>query len=61
MFKDIVAGSGISSVRPGEMQGKKYNSKSDVWAVGCILYELCTLRRAFEANTFAVVNIKILR
>ena len=43
------------------MQGKKYNSKSDVWAVGCILYELCTLRRAFEAKTFSVVNIKILR
>ena len=43
------------------MQGKKYNSKSDVWAMGCILYELCALRRAFEANTMAVVTMKVLR
>lgn len=28
----------------------RYNSKSDIWACGCVLYELCTLKRVFEAT-----------
>lgn len=32
--------------------GKPYNNKSDVWALGVLLYELCTTGRLpFEANT----------
>ena len=27
-----------------------YRKKSDIWALGCILYELVTLRKAFEAE-----------
>ena len=34
-----------------EMYGKQpYTDTSDIWALGCILYELCTLKRAFEGN-----------
>ncbi|KAK4880879.1 hypothetical protein RN001_004198 [Aquatica leii] len=30
-------------------EGKDYDEKSDIWAVGCILYELACFRKPFEA------------
>ncbi|XP_030855681.1 serine/threonine-protein kinase Nek9 isoform X2 [Strongylocentrotus purpuratus] len=35
---------------PELVKGQQYNAKSDVWAIGCVLYELLTLRRVFEAS-----------
>ena len=37
-----------------------YNSKGDVWALGCILYELCTFERAFSASNPAALILKII-
>lgn len=34
--------------------------QSDVWALGCILYEMCTLRRAFEGTNMCALVLKIL-
>ena len=31
-----------------EFQGKPYTPKADVWALGCILYFLCTFKTAFK-------------
>ena len=42
---------------PEVCESKPYDFKSDVWALGCILYELCALDHAFGAsNLLAVVN-----
>ena len=48
-------------ISPELCEGKPYNAKSDVWALGCVLYELCALKRAFEAPTLPALILKIMR
>lgn len=36
---------------PEVAQRRPYNAKSDVWALGCILYECCTGRHPFTGNS----------
>ena len=40
---------------------KPYNEKSDIWALGCILYELCTFKHPFETTNQAALVNKILK
>lgn len=28
---------------------KPYSYKSDIWSLGCVFYEICNLRHAFDA------------
>jgi NIMA (never in mitosis gene a)-related kinase len=44
---------------PEVCQGKPYDSKADVWAVGVILYELITLKKPFDSDTISGVFDKI--
>ncbi|XP_053796319.1 serine/threonine-protein kinase Nek1 isoform X9 [Vidua chalybeata] len=38
---------------PEICQNKPYNNKSDIWALGCVLYEMCTLKHALIADEFS--------
>lgn len=46
---------------PEVCQNKPYTYKSDVWALGCILYELCTLKHAFCAENLLGLVFKIVQ
>jgi NIMA (never in mitosis gene a)-related kinase len=40
---------------PEVCTGKGYDTKADVWSLGCVLYELCTWRRPFEGEALAAI------
>ena len=44
---------------PEVCKSEPYTSKSDVWALGCILYELCTLKKCYEADNLLGLVYKI--
>ena len=46
---------------PEICEEKPYNEKSDVWALGCILYEMVTFKHPFNASNQAALYIKILK
>ncbi|VDD86563.1 unnamed protein product [Enterobius vermicularis] len=44
---------------PEICEGRSYNEKSDLWSLGCVLYELCELRKAFDGNLLPAIVMKI--
>jgi len=40
---------------------KPYNDRSDVWAYGCVIYEMCTLQHPFDAKNQVALLAKIVR
>ena len=43
------------------VQGKAYDGKTDVWAIGCVLYEMCALKKAFDASNLGAITVKVMR
>ena len=46
---------------PELCKGKPYGTESDVWALGCVLYELCMRKHAFQGPSLPATVMKIMR
>ncbi|KAH8337627.1 hypothetical protein KR074_000850 [Drosophila pseudoananassae] len=45
---------------PEMCEGKEYDNKSDIWALGCILGEMCCLKKTFAASNLSELVTKIM-
>ncbi|XP_034429189.1 serine/threonine-protein kinase Nek5 isoform X2 [Hippoglossus hippoglossus] len=50
-----------SYISPEICESRPYNNKTDIWSLGCVLYELCTLRHPFEGSSLRQLVSKICR
>lgn len=46
---------------PEMCQSQPYNYKSDIWSLGCVLYEMCALEAAFSGNDLGLLVSKIIK
>ncbi len=44
-----------------QCEGKAYNDRSDIWAMGCILYEMACLQKTFEGSNLPALVNKIMK
>ncbi|NXN92987.1 NEK11 kinase, partial [Rhinopomastus cyanomelas] len=44
---------------PEALKHQGYDTKSDIWSLGCILYEMCCMEHAFTGHNFLSVVLKI--
>jgi NIMA (never in mitosis gene a)-related kinase len=46
---------------PEACQSEPYTTKSDIWALGCVIYELCCLKQPFQADNLLGLVFKIVQ
>ena len=44
---------------PEQIEEKNYNEKSDIWSLGCLLYEMATFRPPFQAKNQIMLALRI--
>ena len=52
---DTVCGS-PSYMAPEVTRGQRYDHRADLWSLGCVLYELCGLEKAFSGSLAHVME-----
>ena len=60
--KEMFAYSNVGTpyyMSPEQVDENKYNEKSDIWSLGCFLYELAALHPPFEAHNHLSLALKI--
>ena len=60
--KEMFAYSNVGTpyyMSPEQVDENKYNEKSDIWSLGCFLYELTALHPPFEAHNHLSLALKI--
>lgn len=46
---------------PEILESKAYDSKTDIWSLGCLIFELCALRPAFSSTNILQLAGKIIK
>ena len=46
---------------PELFRGEEYGAKADVWALGCVTYELAARRRAFQSPNLNSLSMRVMR
>jgi serine/threonine protein kinase len=49
------------NMSPEICDGKPYDHKSDIWALGCLLYEMLTFKHPFVATSLPALFVKIVQ
>lgn len=46
---------------PEICNGEKYNYKTDIWMLGCVIFELCTLKKPFTGENLIILMTNIIK
>ncbi|KAG5261172.1 hypothetical protein AALO_G00300870 [Alosa alosa] len=50
----------LTNIPPEILKGDSYHDKSDIWSLGCLLYEMCMMKSAFTTESAVNLVPKIL-